>query len=288
MARGRDPRVDPRARATWARTALVLAVHHHHLRPPDPGGRTGLVARYAWGRDYHNVVGKRLERLQRRLREEGIRCWGGVDTAPIVERAWADAAGLGFSGKNTVQILPGTSSWMFLAVLFVDAEAEPDLPVVRDHCGSCSRCLVACPTGAFAGPRDLDAGKCISYWTIEARDLAPAELLPGFGRWVFGCDVCQEVCPHNHAPPEMGEDPFLPRHAFLDLDELVASPDDALLERFTGTPLRRPGAVGLKRNALVALGNLGDVGAADVIRRNALDHPAAVVRAAATWALSRL
>lgn len=288
MARGRDPRVDPRARAAWARTALVLAVRHHHVRPPDPGGRTGLVARYAWGRDYHNVVGKRLKSLQRRLREAGIRSWGGTDTAPIVERAWADAAGLGFSGKNTVQILPGTTSWMFLAVLFVDVEAEPDRPIVRDHCGSCVRCLSACPTGAFAGPRDLDAGRCISYWTIEARELAPAELLPRFGRWVFGCDACQEVCPHNHAPPDSDEDAFLPRHAYLDLDEIVAAPDEALLERFTGTPLRRPGAEGLKRNALVALGNLGDVGAADGIRRHAIAHPSPMVRAAAEWALSRL
>jgi epoxyqueuosine reductase len=287
IARDRDPRVDPRHRAPWARTAIALAVSHHHRRPPDPGGRTGMVARYAWGRDYHNLVGKRLKRLRQRLDEIGVRSWGGVDTAPILERAWAEAAGLGFSGKNTMQILPGTTSYFFLAIVFVDVEVEPD-PILGDHCKACTRCLRACPTGAFAGPRDLDAGRCVSYWTIEARELAPEPLRAGFGRWVFGCDVCQEVCPHNHDPDDPDEDDLLPRHAWLDLDEIVASPDEALLERFTGTPLRRPGAEGLKRNALVALANLGDPGARPGIERNALRHPDRVVREAAAWALDRL
>lgn len=288
LVRGRDARVDPRARSPWARTAMVLAVHHHHRPPPDPGGRTGRVARYAWGRDYHNLVGKRLEKLRSALRDAGVRSWGGVDTAPILERAWADAAGVGFTGKNTVTIVPGSTSWMFLAVLFVDVEAAPDAPVARDHCGTCVRCLVACPTRAFVGPRDLDAARCVSYWTIEAKGLAPPELLPGFGRWLFGCDDCQEVCPHNHAPPDPDEDDLGPRHAWIDLDELLATPDDALLERYRGTPLRRPGAAGLKRNALVVLGNLGDRGAMDGIERFGLTHPDPVVRAAAAWAVGRL
>lgn len=287
ISRGREARRDPRARAPWARSALALAVFHHHRRPPDPGGRTGMVARYAWGRDYHNLVGKRLRRLQRRLDEAGIRSWGGVDTAPILERAWAEAAGLGFSGKNTLQILPGRTSYLLLAVLFVDRVLPPD-PPLGDHCKACTRCLGACPTGAFAGPRDLDSGRCISYWTIEANELAPAELLPGFGRWVFGCDVCQEACPHNHAPDDPEEDDFLPRNAWLDLDEILATPDLALDERFTGTPLRRAGGSGLKRNALVALGNLGDRGAIDGIARYGLAHRDPAVRSAAGWALDRL
>jgi epoxyqueuosine reductase len=287
LPRGRDERADPRVRVPWARTALVLAVRHHHVRPPDPGGRTGMVARYAWGRDYHNLMGKRLRRLRERLGALGVRAWGGVDTAPILERSWADAAGLGFSGKNTLQILPGSTSWMLLGVLFLDVEVAPDVPL-GDHCKRCTRCLSSCPTGAFLGPRDLDAGRCISYWTIEARGLPPPELRPGFGRWVFGCDDCQEVCPHNHHPPDPEEDDLAPRHAWLDLDEILATPDAALMDRFEGTPLRRPKAAGLKRNVLLVLGNLGDPGAVPAIVRHAVPHPAPVVRAAAAWALSRL
>lgn len=287
IARGRDVRADPRVRAPWARTAVALGVAHHHRPPPDPGGRTGRVARYAWGRDYHNLVGKRLRRLRDHLGQHGVRAWGGVDTAPILERAWAEAAGLGFTGKNTVQILAGRTSWLFLGVLFVDVEVAPDRPS-GDHCKTCTRCLSACPTGAFVGPRELDAGACISYWTIEARGLPPPELRERFGRWVFGCDDCQEVCPHNHGPDDPDEDDLRPHHAWLDLDWVVAAPDAALLDAFTGTPLRRPGAAGLKRNALLALGNLGDDRALDGITRHATTHPAAVVRAAAAWATGRL
>lgn len=280
-------RLDPRLRLAEARTAMVLAVDHAATVPPDPGGRTGRVARYAWGRDYHNLVGKRLRRLRRALDTAGIAAWGGVDTAPIVERAWSHAAGLGYTGKNCVQIIPARGSFLLLAVLFLGVDVPPDTPLARDHCGACTRCLVACPTDAFAGPRDLDARKCIAYWTIEAHHLPPRALRPAFGRWVFGCDVCQDVCPHNAAAEDGPEPDFAPRHAWLDLDALVQTPDDALMVRFLGTPLRRPGAAGLKRNALIVLGNLGDDGAVPAVRA-ALLHPSPVVRAAATWALGRL
>lgn len=288
MAEHREVRSDPRLRMPSARSVVVLGLLHHHRRPPDPGGRTGLVARYAWGRDYHNLMGKRLEKLRRALRMDGVASWGGVDTAPIVERAWAAAAGLGFTGKNAVQFLPGKSSWMFLAVLFVDTPVAPDTPVTKDHCGRCTRCLAACPTQAFRGPRVLDATRCIAYWTIEAPGVAPRPLRPGFGRWVFGCDLCQEVCPHNHDPEDPDEEDLRPRHAWLDLDELLSTPDDALLARFTGTPLRRPKAAGLKRNAALVLGNLGDEGAIDTLEEHGLRHPSAVVRASSLWALRRL
>ncbi len=194
-----DVRLDPRLRDPEARSVLVLAMDHAVTVPPDPGGLTGRVARYAWGRDYHNLIGKRLKGLRRDLREAGVANWGGVDTAPIVERAWAAASGLGYTGRNGVQIVPAHGSWMLLAVLFLDAVLEPDKPLTRDHCGACTRCLPACPTDAFVGPRVLDANRCIAYWTIESQDLPPLDLLDGFGRWVFGCDVCQDVCPHNAA-----------------------------------------------------------------------------------------
>jgi epoxyqueuosine reductase len=245
-----------------------------------------MVARYAWGRDYHNLIGKRLDKLRKRLLLHGVRAWGGVDASPIYERGWAWAAGLGFTGKNCLQILPSRGSYFFLAVMFVDAPLEGDGPMA-DFCGRCTRCLTGCPTGAFLSPRRLDAGRCISYWTIEARELAPPELLPAFGRWIFGCDLCQEVCPHNHRPDPADEDDLLPRNAWLDLDELIATPDDALEAQYTGTPLRRPGARGLKRNALVALGNIGDPGAEHSITLG-LNHPDGMVRDAAAWAAARL
>jgi epoxyqueuosine reductase len=286
MTQNREIRGDPRTRLPTARTAVILALHHHHRRPPDPGPHTGKVARYAWGRDYHNLMGKRLKRLTKALRTEGISCWGGVDTAPIIERAWAAEAGMGFTGKNCVQIIPATSSWFFLGVIFLDVEIAPD-PPLRDHCGTCQRCLDACPTEAFLGARDLDARRCISYWTIESRGLPPRSLRQGFGRWVFGCDVCQEVCPHNVATPDADEDDFLPRNAWLDCEELIRTPDDALMTRFLGTPLRRPKAAGLKRNALIVLGNSGDDAVVPAVR-GALSHSSPVVRGAAVWALQQL
>ncbi len=293
MRRGRDARDRPDLLLPGARSALVLGVDHAWPRPPDPGGRTGMVARYAWGRDYHNLVGKRLRRLAaqlRRLRPELGLYWG-VDSRPILERAWAERAGLGYIGKNCCLIVPGQGSFLFLAVVFLDLELPPDPPIgdSERHCGRCRRCLDLCPTDAFLGPQQLDARRCVSYLTIEHEGPIPDELRPGIGRWVFGCDLCQEVCPHNHAPPPSPELDLAPRpgHAWLDLDELLGSSDEALEARFQGSPLRRPGAVGLKRNAAIVLGNLGDSGGAPALER-ALRHPDPTVAEAAAWALSRL
>jgi epoxyqueuosine reductase len=286
LERGLPLRADPRVRLPELKSAVLFGIPYHHHPPPDPGGATGRVARYAWGRDYHNLVGKRLKKVRRDLREAGINSWGGVDTVPILERSWASMAGLGFNGKNTMQIVPASSSYFFIATLFLDVALEPDIPL-GDHCGSCTRCLVGCPTQAFVGPHSLDARRCISYWTIESKQLPPRELRPKFGRWFFGCDVCQEVCPHNVSPPDPAEEDFRPRHAFVDLNELLLQPDEFILERFTGTPLRRPGAAGLKRNALIVLGNIGDEDSIPKAR-SALEHPAPIVRAAAIWCLTRL
>ncbi|MCP4803996.1 MAG: tRNA epoxyqueuosine(34) reductase QueG [Proteobacteria bacterium] len=285
LARGRDDRADPRRRLP-ARTAVVFALEHHHELPPDPGGLTGRVARYAWGRDYHNVLGKRLRKLRRNLRHKGIDSWGGVDTAPILERAWSESAGLGFSGKNCVQILPARGSWMLLGVVFlpVALEVEGSGPL-REHCGACRRCLDACPTEAFVDARELDSTRCISYWTIETRGSIPVELRAGFGRWVFGCDVCQEVCPHNAAPPP-GDEALAPRHAWLDLAELIDLDDGPLMERFNGSPIKRPGPDGLRRNACVVLGNLGSSEAIPVLERALKRGP--LVEEHARWALDRL
>lgn len=286
LERGLDVRRRPGLRLSDARSVAVFSMEHHHRRPPDPGGLTGKVARYAWGRDYHNLFGKRLKRLQKRLRAEGLESWGGVDTAPILERAWAEAAGLGFSGKNCVQILPAGGSWFFLGVLFTAEDIEPDAPISKDHCGACVRCLVGCPTDAFEGPRRLDAQRCIAYWTIESRGRIPLELRASFGRWVFGCDVCQELCPHNAAAPDADEDDLLPRNAWLDLEWLLDSDDEVLDEHFLGTPLRRPRPEGLRRNACVVLGNLGDRAAIPVLERALRRGP--LVAEHARWALEVL
>ena len=287
LARGIDLRQDPRLRLKDARTAAVFTLRYAADRPDDPGDRFGKVARYAWGRDYHNLFGKRLSRLMKRLRARGIDCWGGVDTAPILERMWARLAGVGFTGKNTVTIVPATTSWMFLGVVFLAADSTPDSPITKEHCGTCTRCLVGCPTDAFPQPYTLDSRRCIAYWTIEARGLPPRELRPHFGRWLFGCDVCQEVCPHNTQPPGPDSEDLLPRHAWLDCVQVLNTPDAVLMTELTGTPLRRPKAHGLKRNALLVLANRGQDDVVDTVRAQ-LEHSEPVVRAAAVWCLTTL
>lgn len=293
MVRGRDARRDPTLLLPKARSAVVLGVDYAWPRPADPGGLTGMVASYAWGRDYHNLVGKRLRRLARMLREDhpALGLYWGVDSRPILERAWAEASGLGYIGKNCCLIVPGQGSYLFLAVVFVDVELPADPPIgdASRHCGACRRCLDICPTDAFVDAHQLDAGRCISYLTIEHEGPIPDALRPGMGRWVFGCDLCQEVCPHNHHPPRSPEVDLAPRPdlAWLDLPSLLDEPDEALEHRLLGSPLRRPGAVGLKRNAAIVLGNLGDP-AAEACLLRARRHQDPVVAEAASWALARL
>lgn len=291
MDRGRDARADPAGRVPGGLSAIALGIEHGGARPVDPGGLTGKVARYAWGRDYHNVVGKRVRKLVKGLSRDGVRAYGGVDSRPLIERAWAEAAGLAYLGRNCCAIVPGQGSWMFLAVILVDAALPPDapLPGLDRHCGACRRCLDACPTDAFTGTATLDARRCISYWTIEHRGLIEPDFGSGFGRWVFGCDLCQEVCPHNHAPRTDIEAAFqaLPGRAWLDLEWVLDTPDADLEGALQGSPLRRPKAQGLKRNAALVLGNMGDPAARAVLQRAAA-RPDPVVAAQARAALDRI
>lgn len=291
MRRGRDARADPAALVPSGRAAVALGIEYGGCRPPDPGGLTGQVARYAWGRDYHNVVGKRVRKLVKALAREGVRAYGGVDSRPLIERAWAEAAGLAYVGRNCCAIVPGQGSWLFLAVILVDAHlpADPPLPGLSRHCGSCRRCLDTCPTDAFVDSGQLDARRCIAYWTIEHRGTIDADLGSSFGRWVFGCDVCQEVCPHNHAPRTDIEAAFqpLPDRAWLDLEWVLDTAPDRLEAAFQGSPLRRPGAQGLKRNAALVLGNMGDPAARGVLLR-ASGSADAVVAEQARLALDRI
>lgn len=291
MERGRDARAEPDRLLPGAVSAVALGVSYGGPVPPDPGGLTGRVARYAWGRDYHNVVGKRVRKLVKRLAARGVRSYGGVDSRPLIERAWAERAGLAFLGRNCCAIAPGEGSFFFLAVILIDAVLPTDAPRagLDRHCGRCRRCLDACPTDAFPGSGQLDARRCISFHTIENRATIPTDLRSGFGRWVFGCDTCQDVCPHNHRPETDLEDAFrpLPGRAWLDLEWVLDAAPDALEAAFQGSPLRRPGATGLKRNAAVVLGNLGDPAARAVLLR-AADRADALVAEHARWALDRI
>ncbi len=251
----------------------------------------GKVARYARGVDYHDVLRERLNELLEWLQEErpGCRGRGVVDTAPLLERDFARRAGLGWFGKNTMLIDKRLGSYFFLGALLVDLDLRPSPPHEASHCGTCTACLDACPTNAFVGPGWLDARRCISYLTIELRGPVPEELRPGLGDWLFGCDVCQEVCPWNRkAPP--GLEPALqarPDLERLDLVELLGLSEEDFRRRFRGTALMRTKRRGLLRNAALVLGNIGNETALPALRR-ALEDLEPLVREAAAWAIQQI
>lgn len=250
------------------------------------------VARYAQGTvDYHDLIRGKLRQLVDFFHGQypGSRARGVVDTAPLLERDFARLAGLGWFGKNTMLINKRLGSWFFLAGLLVNFELEYDAPHEASHCGTCTRCLDACPTSAFPAPYVLDARKCISYLTIEHRGSIPVELRAGIGDWLFGCDICQEVCPWNRKAPVSTEPAFQPRG---DLNpagarELLALTEDQFRERFDGTPLERPHRAGLLRNAAITLGNSGDRSAIPALTQ-ALADPEPLVQEAAAWALEQM
>jgi epoxyqueuosine reductase len=218
------------------------------------------VARYAQGcADYHYVIRDKLRELAEFVRREapGCRARGIVDTAPLLERDFARAAGLGWFGKNTMLINKHVGSWFFLAGLLVDIELEYDAPHASSHCGTCTRCLDACPTGAFVEPYVLDARRCISYLTIEHRGPIPEELHAGMGDWLFGCDICQEVCPWNRKAPVSAEPAFQPQPDLQTVDaaELLTLTEVEFRTRFGHTALARPGRDGLVRNAAIVANN---------------------------------
>src|SRR5205814_3028259 len=224
------------------------------------GPLSSKIARYAKGPDYHDILRDRLNRLLAWVQSEfpGTRGRGVVDTAPLLERDFARRAGLGWIGKNTMLINKHRGSYFFLGALLLDLELTPDEPHVADHCGTCTACLDACPTGAFAGPGWLDARKCISYLTIELRSPVPAELRPGVGDWLFGCDVCQEVCPWNRKDASEPE--------AVDAAELLSLTEAEFRDRYRGTALVRTKRRGLLRNAALVLGNGGDPAALPALR----------------------
>jgi epoxyqueuosine reductase len=299
-------RADPGRLLDTARSVIMLATDYSTVAGlvavPCPPGQ-GRVSRYAWGGDYHDLLRTRSnllgEWLERRV--PGCRTRGVVDSAPLAEREFAWRAGLGWFGKNTMLIHPGrdgvpaAGSYFFLTAVLTDLALPTDVPPVVDHCGTCTACLDACPTGALVEPRVLDASRCISTLTIEDRGTVAPELRVGMGDWIFGCDVCQEVCPWNRHAPLSSEPTFRPRAAdggekpaapTLGLAELLGLDEPAFRRRFKGSPLLRAKRSGLLRSAAIALGNRPDAAAGDALVAAVAD-PDPVVRSAAAWALGR-
>jgi epoxyqueuosine reductase len=288
LSRRMEVRLEPATIIPGARSALCVALQYG---AEEPGGDLWpRVARYARGRDYHDVMGERLEALEERILSAfpGTASRRYVDTGPVLERELAARAGLGAVGKNTNLLHPEAGSWFLLGELFLTLDLAPDVPLA-DLCGSCTRCLEACPTGALPAPYRLDSNRCISYWTIEHRGAFPAEAREMVGTWVFGCDICQEVCPWNVAPagashPELA----LPdERAGLDLIQLLLLSRDEYVQRFRGSPMKRPKREGLQRNAAVAMGNRRDARYVPALGA-ALREGTSTVRAPAAWALGQI
>jgi epoxyqueuosine reductase len=301
-------RLDPIVWLPDARSLILLAANYNPGVPPsgsnDPAH--GRIARYAWAADYHEVLKPRLHALDAFIRKRTGRTGPGkacVDTAPLLERDFAEQAGLGFIGRNTCLITPGLGSWTFLAALAVPELLPMDdgrrmmvsttivhrPPSGAGTCGRCTRCLDACPTNAFVGPHVLDARRCIAYLTIEQRGSIPRELRPLMGNWVFGCDVCQEVCPYNRAAPKATWSALMPdvSQAAPPLLELLTLDEIAFRTRFRGTAVLRAKRCGLVRNACVAAGNWGDPAAIRALT-DLLADSEPLVRGHAAWALSRI
>jgi epoxyqueuosine reductase len=287
-----ERRSDLRRAFAWARSVVCVALQYdtpHEYSTEAPADR-GWIARYAWGDDYHEVMKAGLDRMVERLRAElgPFESRTYADTGPIVERAYAAAAGVGAWGKNTCLLHPEHGSWFFLGEAVTDLELPPDAPRA-DMCGSCTACLEACPTGALPAPYLLDATRCISYLTIEVKDGIPEERREGIGRHVFGCDICQDVCPWNRKRRVRGGPSFEPRPGLLapELAELASLDEEAFRGRFRRSPVKRAKRRGLLRNVAVALGNSGDAARRPVLERLARDADP-VVAGHARWALARL
>jgi epoxyqueuosine reductase len=291
----------------WAHSAVICFANYNSPQPrsiePAVEG-AGWIARYAWSSkldadgtrrpsDYHKVLLKRMKALELRLHEyfEEFEARSFVDTGPVVERALATSAGLGWTGKNTCMIHPKLGSFGFLAVLLTSLEIEAETVSLPhpDRCGSCRRCLEACPTGALIAPYQMDAAKCISYLTIEHRGAIASELMKDMGRQVFGCDICQDVCPWNRKAPISTDPELEPRPELVNpaLDWLAAMDEAEFEKNFNGSPVRRAGFVGLRRNVAIAMGNSGLGRFAPFLKTwsEATDEG---LRVAARWALGKL
>jgi len=305
---GRLKRASLAHAAPWARSVVVCAMNYNTAQPYSTQvqeSSRGWISRYAWSRhDYHDALMLRLRKVEAALRHASTdkdlitRCY--VDTGPIVERVVAKYAGIGWIGKNTCILNQKLGSWLFLGVILtsldLEADHDPDsqLPLpAPDRCGSCTRCIDACPTHAFIAPYQLDSNKCISYLTIEKRGALPEdeELRAGMGRHIFGCDICQDVCPWNRKAPVTQAEEFQPRPELVNppLEWLAEMSAEEFRQTFRGSPVRRAKPAGLRRNAVIAMGNSGDRKFLPLLERLAEDEDEdEVVAESAAWAIQKL
>lgn len=293
MKRTEALRRDPQQLVPWAASIISVGMNYYtpFARPEPSAAPRGWISRYAWGDDYHELMKDRLEALLERIREfhpAPVQGRSFVDSGPVLERDIAGVAGLGWIGKNTHLISPKKGSWFFLGELFLDLPLAYDRPT-RDRCGRCELCLKACPTGAFVGPYVLDARRCISYLTIELKGWMPRHLRPLVGNHVFGCDICQEICPYNVKSEASAESAYQPREGLHapQLIALLALDQNEFRRRFRGSPILRAKRRGFLRNVAVALGNIGSLEAIPALI-SALDDEEALVRGHVAWALGRI
>jgi len=290
--------------APWARSVIVCAINYNTAQPystQTKDARRGWISRYAWSReDYHDAVMRRLHVVESRLPElvgstgnrqlatgDCLQTRAYVDTGPLIERVFAKYAGVGWIGKNTCVINQQLGSWLFLGVILTSLQLTPDLPA-PDRCGTCTRCITACPTQAIVVPGELDARLCISYLTIEKRGEIPENLRAGMGPHVFGCDICQDVCPWNRKAPATQAAEFQPREGLVNpaLEWLAEMKSEEFREVFRGSPVRRAKLSGMRRNAVIAMGNSGDQKFVPTLSRLASDSDS-VVADHAKWALKQ-
>jgi len=292
-------RVSLRSTLPWVRSVVVCAINYNTAQPysseaDDP--QRGWIARYAWGHeDYHQAVMTKLRTVENQLRQAASEagtpalqtcCY--VDTGPIVERVYAKYAGVGWIGKNTCILNQQLGSWLFLGVILTSLELEPDLPAA-DRCGTCTRCIDACPTDALIAPYQLDANLCISYLTIEKRGAIPEAMREGLGRHVFGCDICQDVCPWNRKAPVTNVLGFQARDGLVSpaLEWLAEMTEEEFRQKFRGSAVRRAKHTGLRRNAVIAMGNSGDRRFAPLLEKLRSDEDE-VVADSADWAAKKI
>ncbi|MFT5197840.1 MAG: epoxyqueuosine reductase [Planctomycetota bacterium] len=289
LERNRDRITQPKLVAPEGKTLLMVGFAHSRDRQDLEGG--GRVARYALGRDYHNLIGKRLQKLGKLLVREGLvqSARARVDAVPLLERGHARQAGLGYASKACNLLHPRFGPWFFLGELILDVDLAPTTDTPNLSCGTCTACIDACPTGALLGPGELDARLCISYQTIENRGVVPHEIREQHGDWLFGCDICSEVCPWGNKTPDLAS--RFGHHQGLQQHNLVSILDPDLNEErfsedFQGSPLRRAKSEGLARNAALVLGNRPSDEGHTALLGALQNHPSAFVREAAAWSLT--
>ncbi len=295
LERGAKKRLHPGDFLPWAKSIVSVALNYYvplHREDAPEDGLKGWISRYAWGDDYHEIMEVRLAEFLSKIRAdvgESVEGRAYVDTGPVLERGFSALAGIGWIGKNTTLIHPRRGSWFFLGELFLGLELESDRSI-RDRCGECDLCIQACPTGALVGPYLLDSRRCISYLTIEIKGSMPREMRPLTGDHIFGCDICQDVCPYNIKAKPSSEEGFWPRegHYAPDLIPLLSLTDEEFRRRFKKSPIRRAKRRGLLRNVAVALGNLRSEEAVPALIRALGEDPEPLVRGHAAWALGQI